>query len=462
MKKLKKWKVFWLLAAVSLATYAAIPQKFRSSLFVFGNNSSSVSTTYNVSGTDGIMLYGVTGFDFDQNVGVTGNVAATGNVSGVLGSFLGTPLTFGNGAASDQDFIVDIGAGGSNPFIRWDNATTSLVFSNDGSTTKKFGDTTGADVATTISNFGLDDSVGASALTIGLVLKDGFTIPSGASSVEISFRNATLTNGGYIIRSATSALSIVVTSDATLGTVDAVENDIYVYAIDNAGTVELAVSLTPFLDETILYSTTLMDATSDSPLVLYSTTARTGVPLRFLGTITNSQTSAGTWAAVATSIQVGFKITPPTCHVRHTETSGTQSGTFTASGSFEVRPITDKLGGKDCQWVVIDTAADDFDLPIGGYEIDGYASTLKVGNNKAKLRNTSDSTDDILGSSERNGVADDMNSPSIIKGSILLTAEKAFQIQHRALTTRANNGFGFESTFGVIEVYMDISIRKIK
>ena len=69
---------------------------------------------------------------------------------------------------------------------------------------------------------------------------------------------------------------------------------IYVYAIDNAGTVELAVSST-LLDQGSLQTTTAEGGAgaADSRFVLYSTTARSNVPIRLIGRIKSSQATAG-------------------------------------------------------------------------------------------------------------------------------------------------------------------------
>jgi hypothetical protein len=81
-----------------------------------------------------------------------------------------------------------------------------------------------------------------------------------------------------------------------------------VLAIDNAGTVELAVvniSGGNQLDETNLISTTAEGGAgaADSANVIYSATARTNVPYRVVGFIDSTQTTAGTWATAPSTIQ---------------------------------------------------------------------------------------------------------------------------------------------------------------
>ena len=97
--------------------------------------------------------------------------------------------------------------------------------------------------SSSINNLGLAASVAANALTIALKTKAG-TDPAVIDPVKISFRNATLTTGTYNTRSSTAATSLVVSSGSTLGTVSAVASTMYIYALDNAGTIELGISST--------------------------------------------------------------------------------------------------------------------------------------------------------------------------------------------------------------------------
>jgi hypothetical protein len=89
-----------------------------------------------------------------------------------------------------------------------------------------------------------------------------------------------------------------------LGTTNAVLSKVTLIAIDNAGTIELAVcngSLS--LDESTLISTTALSADADSSSVVYSTTARTNVPFRIVGFVESTQSTAGTWASTPSKIQ---------------------------------------------------------------------------------------------------------------------------------------------------------------
>jgi hypothetical protein len=156
-----------------------------------------------------------------------------------------------------------------------------------------------------LNNVGIQASVAASALTIDLVQSDGSSDPTSTAGEEafMYFRNSTATNGGYIQRTVTAALNITVPSGATLGHQDGVEDYIYVYAIDNSGTVEMAVSSSSKFDDGQLVTTTAIDATADSFEVLYSDTLRSNVPCRLIGRMLSSQTTAGTWDAAMTRLE---------------------------------------------------------------------------------------------------------------------------------------------------------------
>jgi hypothetical protein len=139
-------------------------------------------------------------------------------------------------------------------------------------------------------------SVAANALTITL------------NPTTLDFRDATLGSGTVNTRTVSAAISVVVSSGSTLGTVNAVQNRLAVLAIDNAGTVELAVVNLAGgvnLDETGVISTTAEGGAggADSATVIYSTTARTNVPYRVVGFVESTQATAGTWATAPSKIQ---------------------------------------------------------------------------------------------------------------------------------------------------------------
>jgi hypothetical protein len=135
------------------------------------------------------------------------------------------------------------------------------------------------------------------------VAANALTISTGA--LLLNFRSTTLGSG--TITSVTGTPSnLVVPASATLGTVNAVQSRLVVLALNNAGTLELAVvniAGGTQLDETNLISTTAISSGSTSASVVYSTTARTSVAYRVIGYIESTQATAGTWATAPSTIQ---------------------------------------------------------------------------------------------------------------------------------------------------------------
>jgi hypothetical protein len=136
-------------------------------------------------------------------------------------------------------------------------------------------------------------SVAASVLTIS------------QAAISLAFRSTTLGSGAVTTVTGTPA-NLVVPASATLGTVSAQQSRLVVLALNNAGTIELAVVNIAGgndLTETGLISTTAISAAATSASVVYSTTARTSVAYRLLGYIESTQATAGTWATAPSTVQ---------------------------------------------------------------------------------------------------------------------------------------------------------------
>lgn len=137
-------------------------------------------------------------------------------------------------------------------------------------------------------------SVAANALTLTL------------NPTALDFRSATLTSGAPSTVTIGAALSLVVPSGATLGTVNGVAARLVMLAIDNGGAAELAVVNLAGgnnLDETTLISTTAISAGATAANVIYSATARSNVPFRVVGFVDANEAVAGTWATTPSLVQ---------------------------------------------------------------------------------------------------------------------------------------------------------------
>lgn len=145
-------------------------------------------------------------------------------------------------------------------------------------------------------------------------------------------------------------------------------------------------------------------------------------------------------------------------YAREEQTSGTTGGTFT-SGAYTTRTLnTLSSGGSG-----ISLASNQLTIPAGTWKIFASAPAFACGRHKAKLRNITDSTDTLIGSSEftEATATDRSTTRSIVEGTFTIQSQKVFEIQHRCETTSATNGFGTAASFGDAEVYSQITITRI-
>lgn len=141
--------------------------------------------------------------------------------------------------------------------------------------------------------FPISASVASNALTVTL------------NPTVIDFRSSSLNSGAINRRNLTSAISLVISAGSTLGTSSGVAATLRVLALDNAGTVELAVCHSALaIDESTLINTTAEGGagSADSASLIYSATARNNVPFRVIGNMTLTEATAGTWATPPSKI----------------------------------------------------------------------------------------------------------------------------------------------------------------
>ena len=154
-----------------------------------------------------------------------------------------------------------------------------------------------------------------------------------------------------------------------------------------------------------------------------------------------------------------------TTWLRDVKSSGTAGGTLT-SGSYQTRTLNTQVGDTTFCSLTNGTTGTDgtanrFTLTAGTYNIEASAAGRLVNRHKIKLRNITDSTDSIIGTSEEAVAGNNANCRSFLNGIIILTSTKTFELQHRGETTAATNGFGIASGFGEVEIYAQIKITKI-
>lgn len=126
------------------------------------------------------------------------------------------------------------------------------------------------------------------------------------AATKLDFRDASLPSGDVTTVSTIADTTLTIVNGATLGSANGVATRYEVVAMDNAGVLELAaanLSGGNVTDDAKLLSTTILNTSSDSANVYYSTAARTNLPQRYVGFIALSQATAGVYASQPTQVQ---------------------------------------------------------------------------------------------------------------------------------------------------------------
>lgn len=152
-------------------------------------------------------------------------------------------------------------------------------------------------------------------------------------------------------------------------------------------------------------------------------------------------------------------LAPKTVFIKDVKANQTDGGTFT-SGSYQTRVLNTLENPQSVTWASL--ASNQFTLTAGTYHIHATAPAQAVNRHKAKLRNITDSTDDIIGSTSMNDTTANQIGRSEINGTLILSGTKTFEIQHRCQTTGTTTGYGSASNWaGETEVYTIVEITKL-
>ncbi len=260
--------------------------------------------------------------------------------------------------SADWTLTLPAAAGVAHQVLKTTNTSGTVAFSS----------VVGPDLA---ANYSITATVAASALTIGVKGADGNAL-SATNTADFAFRSATATSGVPVIRSASSISDLVISSGSTLGHTSAVAGYVYVGLVDNAGTLEIVATSTRSLyDEGTRVSTTAEGGAgaADSLTAIYSTTARTDVPVRWIARLKSTQATAGTYATAIEEISlapfenrtINYKISSSSGAFTHTTTTFTDVTNLSVSITTQGRPVRLKLvpdGTSNISYVGISRSAD--------------------------------------------------------------------------------------------------------
>lgn len=160
------------------------------------------------------------------------------------------------------------------------------------------------------------------------------------------------------------------------------------------------------------------------------------------------------------SSDVNFLAAIPTqkvAYIKDVKATTVNGGTFT-SGAWQTRDLNTIIGDSE----IVSISSNQFTLNQGVYIIEVTSPAYRVEQNKAKLYNITDASDEIIGSANMTSATGNTHSESKIIGRITLTSTKVFEVQHRCSNTVTTSGMGLASSYGVSEIYTQVKITKLR
>ncbi len=184
----------------------------------------------------------------------------------------------------------------------------------------------------------------------------------------------------------------------------------------------------------------------------------TGGPLA--GNVTLSEGSGIGLTQVGQDIEIaatggGGGLFDAYAQVSYTLAANTAGGASTA-GSF----LTYPLNTEDFDTATLLTlAANVITLQAGTYWAEGYLSIfIPAASAKAKIRNTTDAADLVIGRSVYSGSgAPNQQIECDVRGRFTIAAAKTIELQYRVQAGAASEGLGTQNNFGVSEVYAKLT-----
>lgn len=140
-----------------------------------------------------------------------------------------------------------------------------------------------------------------------------------------------------------------------------------------------------------------------------------------------------------------------------TKAANTAGGSSSA-GAFRTRTLN--TIDIDDDSIIISLSSNQFTLAAGTYRIKAYATYHATGTSKCRIRNITDSSDELIGSNAYQGsigVAVMTN----VEGEFTIATQKVFELQSRTSISRATDGFGLQVNLGANEVYSVVEIWKV-
>ena len=138
--------------------------------------------------------------------------------------------------------------------------------------------------------------------------------------------------------------------------------------------------------------------------------------------------------------------------------NGTDGGTAN-NGDWRTRVLNTEISDPDG---IVSISSNQFTLGSGTYLISWSAPAYNCARHQSKLYDITGSADLVAGSSAYTASSDYVVTRSMGSYVHAITANNTYEIRHRVETSRADNGFGVTSSFGIVNIYTIVNITKLK
>ena len=149
----------------------------------------------------------------------------------------------------------------------------------------------------------------------------------------------------------------------------------------------------------------------------------------------------------------GLKTYAIICDEKANDTDG---GSFT-SGDWRTRDLNTEIADPDG---IVSIASNQFTLGAGSYLVEASAPSYHLNQHQLRLYNATDSSVVQYGGNAYATSGDNVQTHAFVVARLTITANKAFEIQHRCSTTKTSNGFGIGINFGNANIFTVVKIYK--
>lgn len=162
-------------------------------------------------------------------------------------------------------------------------------------------------------------------------------------------------------------------------------------------------------------------------------------------------------ADAVTAAKIGSKTFTSYAIICDQKAHDANGGTFT-SGAFRTRDLNTEITDPDS---IVSISSNQFTLGAGDYLIEASAPVYRVARHITRLQNITDGSTITWGTAEYADATNLVANRSFLDARVSLTGSTTFELQHRADSTLATQGFGVSSSFtGTQSIYAVVKIYK--